>query len=141
MKKICMFWAAMILVAAMATACGSTSTEETTDTATATAETAETATTSAPEETSEDSPAATAGATITIENMAFGEPITVAPGAEISVVNNDSAEHSVTSQTAGAFDVHVDGKQKGTLIAPSEPGEYQFYCAYHPSMKGTLIVQ
>ncbi len=139
MKKICMFWAAMILVAAMATACGSTSTEETTDTATAT-ETAETATTSAPG-TTEDSPAATAGATITIENMAFGEPITVAPGAEISVVNNDSAEHSVTSQTAGAFDVDVDGRQKGTLIAPSEPGEYQFYCVYHPSMKGTLIVQ
>ena len=73
--------------------------------------------------------------------MAFGEPLTVAPGAEISIVNNDAAEHSVTSQTAGSFDVHVDGNQKGTLTAPTQPGEYAFYCVYHPSMKGTLIVK
>ena len=135
MNRIFMLCAAMILVAAMATACGgSSSTDETTEATTATAAS------SAPE-TSADSPTATAGATITIENMAFGDPITVAPGAEISVVNNDSAEHSVTSQTAGAFDVHVDGMQKGTLTAPTEPGEYAFYCVHHPSMKGTLIVK
>ena len=137
MKKICMFLATMSLIAAIATACGgSSSTDETTETATA----AETAT-SSEATTSENSPTATAGATITIENMAFGEPLTVAPGAEISIVNNDSAEHSVTSETAGSFDVHVDGKQKGTLIAPTEPGEYPFHCVYHPSMKGTLIVK
>ena len=79
--------------------------------------------------------------TITIENMAFGEPLTVAPGAEIDIVNNDSVEHSVTSDTAGAFDVEVDGKKKGTLTAPSAPGEYPFHCKYHPNMKGTLIVK
>jgi plastocyanin len=137
MKKIGMFLAAVTLIAAIVTACGgSSSTNETTDTATG----AETATPSATA-TSENGPTATAGATITIENMTFGEPLTVAPGAEITVANYDSAEHSVTSQTAGAFDVHVDGKQKGTLIAPTQPGEYQFYCVYHPSMKGTLIVK
>jgi plastocyanin len=131
MKKICMFLAAMSLMAAIITACGgSSSTEETTENATSSAQA-----------TNEDSPAASAGATITIANMAFGEPITVAPGAEIAVVNKDSAEHSVTSQTAGAFDVHVDGKQQKTLVAPTEPGEYPFYCVYHPSMKGTLIVK
>ena len=123
----------MILVAGIATACGgSNSTDETTDTATqprgATA-------------TSENSPSATAGATITIENMAFGEPLTVAPGAEIALVNNDSVEHSVTSDAAGAFDVDVEGKEKGTLTAPSQPGEYPFHCTYHPNMKGTLIVK
>ena len=84
---------------------------------------------------------ATAGATITIENMAFGEPLTVAPGAEIALVNNDSVEHSVTSDAAGAFDVDVEGKEKGTLTAPSQPGEYPFHCTYHPNMKGTLIVK
>ena len=133
MKKICTFSAAMILVAGIATACGgSKSTDETTDTATAT---------SGATATSENSPTATAGATITIENMAFGEPLTVAPGAEIAVVNNDSVEHSVTSDAAGAFDVDVEGKEKGTLTAPSQPGEYPFHCTYHPNMKGTLIVK
>ena len=139
MKKICTCSAAMILVAGIATACGgSNSTDETTDTATAT---------SGATATSENSPTATAGATITIENMAFGEPLTVAPGAEIAVVNNDAVEHSVTSDTAGAFDVEVEGhciscpSGPGTLTAPSQPGEYPFHCKYHPNMKGTLIVK
>ena len=132
MKKICSYLAAFALIAGIVTACGgSGGSYETTDTA------AETATATA----ATDSPTATAGATITIENMAFGAPLTVAPGAEVRIANNDTAEHSVTSDTAGAFDVHVDGKEKGTLIAPTQPGEYPFHCVYHPSMKGTLIVK
>ena len=140
MKKILIFGAAMCLVAAVATACGqsSTNTEEQEAGTTPVATTGETAT-----ETAEaTSPTAAAGAaTITIANMGFGEPITVAPGAQVSVTNDDSVEHSVTSQTAGQFDVHVDGNENGTFTAPTEPGEYAFYCVYHPSMKGTLIVQ
>jgi plastocyanin len=138
MKKTIMFWAAVGLVAAIVTACGggSTTTEETTPTAATT-----TATTTPAYGAPEPGAPAPGGATITIENNSFGEPLTVAPGAEITVANNDSAEHSVTSQTAGAFDLHVDGRQKATLVAPTQPGEYQFYCTYHPSMKSTLIVK
>ena len=137
MKKIWMFLAAMGLIVATVTACGgSSSTDKATDTATA----AESAT-STGAATSENSPTATAGATITIENMAYGEPLTVAPGAAITIANNDSVEHSVTSDTAGTFSVDVDGTEKGTLTAPSQPGEYPFHCKYHPNMKGTLIVK
>ena len=62
-------------------------------------------------------------------------------GATVSVTNNASAAHSVTSQTAGQFDVHLAGNGEATFTAPTQPGEYAFYCTYHPSMKGTLIVQ
>ena len=86
-------------------------------------------------------PAEPAGATITIANMSFGDPVTVAPGAEVTVKNDDTAEHSVTSQTEGVFDEHIDGGEQDTFTAPTEPGEYAFYCTYHPSMKGTLIVK
>lgn len=121
-------------VAAAVTACGSESSYTTTegDTGTATA-------TASPETTSTRDPAT--GPTITMANMSFGGPITVAPGAKVAVKNVDSAEHSVTSQQEGAFDVHVDAGEQGTLTAPTEPGEYAFYCVYHPSMKGTLIVE
>ncbi|HKV20561.1 MAG TPA: cupredoxin domain-containing protein [Mycobacterium sp.] len=123
MKKIGMLLAAMAVVAALATACGgSGSSADGTTTAT------------------EHSPAAIAGPTLTIANMAFGQPLTVAPGTEITIVNNDGVEHSVTSKAQGAFDVHVDGGGEKTLTAPTQPGQYQFYCVYHPSMKGTLIV-
>jgi plastocyanin len=137
MKRFGLFCAAMCLVAAFATACGgsNTSTQEP-ETGTATATASPTATA---EETS--GPAAAGAATMTIANMSFAEPITVSPGAQITIKNDDSAEHSVTSDTAGKFDVEVEGKEQGTLTAPTEPGEYAFHCTYHPSMHGTLIVK
>jgi plastocyanin len=138
MQKIYPLLAVVILFAAVVTACsGSTGTSETTAAATGTNET----TTAEADSPAADSPAPASGATITIENMAFGQPLTVSPGSTITVANMDTAEHSVTSDTAGVFDVHVDGKAKKTLVAPSQPGEYAFHCVYHPSMKGTLIVQ
>jgi plastocyanin len=126
MKKIGTFLAAVAVVAGLVTACGgSSSSTETTDTAMA----------------SETSATEVAGPTITIANMAFGQPLTVAPGTQINIANNDSVEHSVTSETEGAFDVEVDGHESKTLTAPTQAGEYPFHCKYHPNMKGTLIVK
>jgi plastocyanin len=137
MKRFGLFCAAMCLVAAFATACGgSKTTTQEPETGTATATASPTATAEEP-----SGPAAAGAATITIANMSFGEPITVSPGAQITIKNDDSAEHSVTSDTAGKFDVEVEGKEQGTLTAPTEPGEYAFHCKYHPSMHGTLIVK
>jgi plastocyanin len=135
MKRFGLFWAAMCLAAALATACGgsSNSSESQSGTATATA--------SGSEATSAPAPASASAATITIASMNYGEPVTVPPGAQIAIKNNDSVEHSVTSDTAGKFTVDVDGNEEGTLTAPSEPGEYAFHCKYHPSMHGTLIVK
>jgi plastocyanin len=126
MKKIGMVLAAMAVTGVLVTACGgSGSSGESAATTTA----------------SEESSSAVAGPTLTIASMAFGKPLTVAPGTEINIVNNDTVEHSVTSKAEGAFDVHVEGGERKTLVAPAQPGQYQFYCVYHPSMKGTLIVQ
>jgi plastocyanin len=135
MKRFGLFWAAMCLAAALATACGgsSNSSESQSGTATATA--------SGSEATSAPAPASASAATITIASMNYGEPVTVPPGAQIAIKNNDSVEHSVTSDTAGKFTVDVDGNEQGTLTAPSEPGEYAFPRKYHPSMHGTLIVK
>ena len=135
MKRILLLCMSVCLAVVVA-ACGSESSYTTSegDTGTATA-------TASPETTSAAAPAEASGPTITMANMSFGEPITVAPGATVTVKNDDSAEHLVTSQTEGKFDVHVDAGEQGTLTAPTEPGEYAFYCVYHPNMKGTLIVK
>jgi hypothetical protein len=61
--------------------------------------------------------------------------------AQIAITNKDSVEHSVTSDTEGKFSVDVEGNGKGTLTAPTEPGEYAIHCKYHPSMHGTLTVK
>jgi plastocyanin len=141
MKKISLFGAALCLVLGVATACGeSSTTAEERDTGTATMTGSPTTTAQATATTEAGAPAPAGAATITIADMSFGEPVTVPPGAQITIKNDDSAEHSVTSETAGQFDVHIDGNQQGTLTAPAEPGEYAFHCVYHPNMKGTLIV-
>ena len=131
MKRFGLIWAAMCLVAALATACGgSSNTTGATGTASPTATAEQT-----------NGPAQASAATITIASMNYGEPVTVPPGAQIAIKNNDSVEHSVTSDTAGKFTVDVDGNEQGTLTAPTEAGEYAFHCKYHPSMHGTLIVK
>jgi len=128
MKKI-WFWAALCLVAALATACGGSSTKGTaSSTATATS-------------TAATSPAAASAAKITINNFSFGDPLTVPPGAQISVTNTDPMEHSVTSDTKGVFDVDVEGGAEKTFNAPTQPGDYPFHCSYHPTMKGVLTVK
>ena len=122
MKRFALFLAAICLVA-MTAACGGSSNSGSGN---------QSATSSATATGSE--------ATITIADMNFGAPITVPPGAKIAIKNNDSAEHSVTSDAAGKFDVEVDGKEQGTLSAPTAPGDYPFHCKYHSSMHGTLTV-
>jgi plastocyanin len=85
-------------------------------------------------------PAAGGGPTITISGMAFGDPLTVSPGATITIVNKDTVEHSVTSDPKGPFSTDVDGGEQKTFTAPTQPGTYPFVCKYHPNMKGTLTV-
>lgn len=132
MTRLGLLWAALCLVAAVASACGGPSTTQKSETATATA-------TASPTPTG--GPTTQSAAVITIANMKFGQPVTVSPGTQVTITNGDSVEHSVTSDTAGQFNVDVDGNGQGTLTAPSPAGEYKFHCTYHPSMHGTLIVK
>jgi plastocyanin len=128
MTKIGIVLAAAALATSIVTACGSSGGEQSTSTSQAEASAESTAT-------------ATNGPTITISGMAFGQPLTVAPGTQINIVNDDSVEHSVTADTGNAFDQDVEGQKKSTVTAPSQPGTYPFHCSYHPNMKGTLIVK
>ncbi|WP_405133045.1 plastocyanin [Nocardia sp. NBC_01388] len=77
---------------------------------------------------------------ITISGYKFQVPSTVAPGARVTVRNDDGVEHSVTSKTQGLFDIDVEAKSAVTFTAPENPGSYALYCRYHPSMVATLTV-
>lgn len=81
------------------------------------------------------------GPAITITALNFGDPLTVPPGAQITVVNSDDVAHTVTSKAKGQFDVKVGGNARATFAAPTKPGRYPYYCIYHPGMVGVLIVQ
>lgn len=76
---------------------------------------------------------------LTIADFAFDVPVTVPPGAEVTVVNEDTSFHTVTAAD-GSFDVDAPGGQTVTFTAPEEPGEYAFSCTPHPQMTAMLTV-
>jgi plastocyanin len=107
------------------------------------------ATTSAPaggEATSSAAGGGTAASTgtITVLNFAYGSPLTVAPGAMITVTNQDAAAHDVVSDDDGKFRTPLLKQgENATFTAPVAPGTYKFSCSVHANMTGigTLIVQ
>jgi plastocyanin len=78
--------------------------------------------------------------TITIVDFEYVMPETIAPGATVTVVNEDDAPHTVTAKDGGGFDVDVSGGETVTFTAPDEAGEYAVICTYHPAMTGTLVI-
>lgn len=122
-----------VALALALTACGDDDDDEAASSAT-TASTADAPDGEAPDDD-------TAGAA-TIEAKDFAlTSITVAPGAEVEVVNGDGAAHTVTSDDDLFDSGSVAGGETGTFTAPSEPGEHAFHCEIHPSMTGTLTVE
>lgn len=89
----------------------------------------------------EGSDGETAEATITIRDFAYGEPLTVAPGTEVTVVNEDSAPHNA-NDAGGAWEFELlDQGESTTFTAPDEAGTYDLICTAHPQMSGQLIVE
>lgn len=80
-------------------------------------------------------------AVITIKDFQYELPASVAPGATVTVINEDTAPHTVTAENDGGFDATAAGGETVTFTAPEEPGEYPIICTYHPQMSATLVVQ
>ena len=96
--------------------------------------------TTAPTTTTSGSDRST-GSSITIHNFAVSPAtVTVAPGATISVHNEDQVAHTLTA-TGGTFNTgDVSPGMTVTFKAPSTPGRYPYICSIHSFMSGTLIV-
>src|SRR5919112_476416 len=78
------------------------------------------------------------------------DELTASAGAEVTVVNQDTLPHTVTSGTgrseensAQLFDTSlINGGESATLsLAQVTPGQYDYYCIVHPYMTGKITVQ
>jgi plastocyanin len=85
-------------------------------------------------------PAQPGAKSITIENFSYQTPAAVQPGAQITVNNKDSVEHTVTADSGGAFNIEVGANSQVTFTAPAQWGSYPFHCTYHANMRGGLVV-
>jgi plastocyanin len=87
-----------------------------------------------------DSLAAPAGATVTIDGVAYQPPaLTVQRGQTVTWVNKDPFPHTVTA--AGTFDSHDIAAGKSWQFTPRKAGQFDYICTLHPNMKGTLKVE
>ena len=79
-------------------------------------------------------------AVVEIKDFAYSGPESVAPGATVTVVNQDRSTHSFTIAEEGIEVVLSGDGKSGTITAPSKPGDYTVTCKFHPEMSGTLVV-
>lgn len=91
--------------------------------------------------TAEASQPAAQPAVITIDKFAYAVPVSVSPGAMITVVNKDEQAHTVTADSGDAFDDKATAGASTQFQAPSKPGSYPFHCTYHSNMHGVLVVK
>lgn len=79
---------------------------------------------------------------IVISKMAFTVPSSVRPGQQLTIVNKDDPNHTVTADENSLFDIRVSGGGgMQSFTAPTTPGTYPFHCKYHANMHGLLTVQ
>lgn len=82
----------------------------------------------------------TASADISIKNFAFNPSnTTVKVGTKVTWTNEDSMNHTISSDINAFESGHMAKGQSFSFIF-NKAGTYAYYCALHPSMTGTIIV-
>lgn len=76
--------------------------------------------------------------TVTIDKLVFS-PATVSAkvGDTIEWVNKDALAHTATVK--GGWDVMLPPRKSGSVVL-KQAGALDYYCRFHPNMKGRIIV-
>jgi plastocyanin len=80
--------------------------------------------------------------TVTIKEYTYKPgTITVPVGTTVDFSNEDSTAHTATSSESGAFESGAIQPGKSASITLRKAGTFTYYCAFHPFMKGTIVVE
>ena len=78
--------------------------------------------------------------TIHIKNFAYvPATVTIRPGQTVRFVEDDDTAHTVTA-TDKSFDSGNLNQKDSWRHTFTAEGTYTYFCAYHPTMKGNVIV-
>jgi plastocyanin len=87
----------------------------------------------------DDGSAGAAGDGIVIADFTFTGVTEVQVGETLVVTNADAARHTFTA-VDGTFDSGPLSTGDTFEFMFTEPGEFDFFCNFHPSMTGTIVV-
>lgn len=77
--------------------------------------------------------------TIVVAKMTFGRvPAELHPGDTIIWRNDDILRHSATARDK-SFDIDLPAKTEMRMVVGAA-GSVDFFCKFHPGMKGTLVI-
>ena len=78
---------------------------------------------------------------IDISNFAFSPAaVTVKVGSTIAFTNEDSVEHTATSDSEGLFNTGTLNKGQTVHIKLNKAGTISYHCSFHAFMHGTINV-
>jgi plastocyanin len=84
---------------------------------------------------------AAGGETIEISNFAYSPAsVTVKVGTTITFKNEESVEHTATSNTEGIFDTGSLSKGQSMRVKMNKVGTFSFHCSFHAFMHGVVKV-
>ena len=86
-------------------------------------------------------PARAATVEVKIDNFTFNpQQVTVNGGDTVTWVNHDDIPHTVTSKTFIFKSKAMDTDDKFSFTFAT-PGSFPYFCALHPHMTGTIVVE
>jgi plastocyanin len=141
MVRIVTLMSSLLLSAAVLIACGGT--DESAPSSAPASPNGQSSSTEPPPPSAPNSPGPPQAASgeIVISNMTFTVPPSVRPGQQLTIVNKDDSNHTVTADN-NQFDIRISGGGgMQSFAAPTTPGTYPFHCKYHADMHGLLTVQ
>ena len=139
----------LLLVAALATACGDDSTATPTAAAPATTQAtaqgmSQTTTVPATPAASGASAATGTSAVVVMDRVAFlTTDLKVARGTEVEFRNDDTQAHTATSDRGAAptaFDTDLLPAGRSARVRFDQPGTYAYHCSLHPFMTARITV-
>lgn len=68
-------------------------------------------------------------------------PDTVSVSTTVRWMNDDSINHTATSDNPGTFNTGTIGAGQSRSIVFSTAGSFPYHCSIHPSMSGSLVVK
>jgi plastocyanin len=85
---------------------------------------------------------AAAAVAVDIKDFAYNpDPVTVKMGQSVTWTNQDSAPHTATAQDREVLQSGTLNQGESYTQAFDTAGTYEYFCEFHPNMKGTVVVQ
>ncbi len=79
---------------------------------------------------------------VTIKDYKYAPPsLTVPVGTTVKFSNQDSTPHTATSKESGGFESGPIDTGESATVKLEKTGTFDYYCVFHPFMKGTITVE